>query len=106
MHEEVIVRDLRRRLGAVAAEARPHRIVRVAVRLGSLSHFTEASFRGVWPRVVEGTGADGAELAVATSEDPEALEAQGVLLVDVVVDDADVAPSPAVRPPIEPRPLS
>ena len=103
MHEEALVRDLRRELEAIARREGGTRIVRVEVRLGALSHFTEPRFRTVWPRVVDGTAAADAELDVATSEDPRAAEAEGVLVVRVVVDDA--GPGNAARappPPIEP----
>jgi len=87
MHEEALLRDLRRKLGSLVAPSGAGRIVRVDLRLGALSHLTEAQFRELWPRVVEGTAARDATLVLEVSTDAAAAEAQGVLLLRVVVDD-------------------
>lgn len=88
MHEERLMRDLRREIQAIAEREHVARIVRVDVRLGALSHFTPATFRAAWPRAVEGTAAADAALSVEPASDPTAPDAQGVRLLQVVVEDA------------------
>lgn len=102
MHEEALISDLRRALEATARRERAARIVRVEVRLGALSHFTEPRFRAVWPRITDGTPAAGAELRVETSDDPGAPEAEGVLVLRIAVDDGAPPADRPTRPRIEP----
>jgi hydrogenase nickel incorporation protein HypA/HybF len=102
MHEEALLRDLRRKLDGLMPPRGPGRIVRVDVRLGALSHLTDSNFRALWPRVVEGTAARNARLTVEVSSDPAAAEAQGVVLLRVVVDDGPGTGTSRPRPPIEP----
>jgi len=101
MHEERLLRDLRREISAIARKERAARIVRVDVRLGALSHFTPAEFRAAWPRAVEGTAARDATLTVEQASDPTAPDAQGVLLVRVVVDDGAAAGATGTPPRFE-----
>jgi len=98
MHEEALLRDLHRKLGSILPPEGPGRIVRVDIRLGALSHLTGPAFRALWPRIVEGTAARDAALALEVATDPGAADAQGVVLLQVVVDDGP-RPGPPVAPP-------
>lgn len=101
MHEERLLRDLRREIQAIAAREPVARIVRVEVRLGALSHFTAAEFRTAWPRAVDGTPASDAALSIEEAQDPTAPDAQGVTLLRVVVDDPTAALEPSAPPRFE-----
>jgi Zn finger protein HypA/HybF involved in hydrogenase expression len=101
MHEERLLRDLRREIEAIAAREGPGRIVRVDIRLGALSHFTAAEFRRAWPRAVDGTSAHDAILTVEESRDPTAPDAQAVMLLRVVVEDGSPARTSATPPRFE-----
>jgi len=86
MHEEALLRDLRRKLIEVAREAGAP-VRRVRIRVGALSHVTEESLRRRWSEVVDGTPARDARLEVELSRDPADPAAQGVYLVDLTVED-------------------
>jgi Zn finger protein HypA/HybF involved in hydrogenase expression len=83
MHEEALLADLRRKIEELARANGGARIVRVHLWVGALSHFTEAHLRQDWPRVVQGTAAETAELEVETSEDPHDPRAQRVVLTSL-----------------------
>lgn len=86
MHEEAVLRDLRRKLIEVThAEGDPP-VRRVRVWVGALAHVTPDVLRLRWPDVVTGTPAQTAELAVDVSTDPSDPAALGIRLVEVTVD--------------------
>jgi hydrogenase nickel incorporation protein HypA/HybF len=93
MHEEALLRDLRRKLIEVTqgANGAPVRFVRVWV--GALSHVSAESLQGRWPEVVAGTPAQGARLEVDVSSDPEDPAAQGVRLVELTVEEPGDGPA-------------
>jgi len=86
MHEEALLNDLRRKIEELARAQDAHRIVRIHLWVGALSHITEHHLREEWPRVVRGTVAETAELEVETSDDPHHPRAQGVVLASVSIE--------------------
>ena len=86
MHERALMRDLMQKIEAEAGGAR---VTRVRVRLGALSHFTEAHFREHFDDAARGTVADGAAVEAAVSADPTEDGALGVVLESI-----DVAATP------------
>ncbi|WP_019588958.1 MULTISPECIES: hydrogenase maturation nickel metallochaperone HypA [unclassified Thioalkalivibrio] len=86
MHEHSLMADLLRKIEQVAADNNAERVTRVRVWLGALSHITPEHFREHFEDGTRGTGAEGAELEVETSDDDTHPEAQQILLrnLDVV----------------------
>ncbi|MGP8072513.1 MAG: hydrogenase/urease maturation nickel metallochaperone HypA [Thermoplasmata archaeon] len=97
MHEETLLRDLRRKVQEVARTEGGVPIRSVRIWVGALSHVTPDALRRRWPEVVDGTPAQGSRLEVDVSEDTSDPVAQGIRLVELTVED-DVVPSPAGRP--------
>lgn len=108
MHEEALLRDLRRALEDVARRERVARITRVDLWIGALAHATEAGVRGRWPELVAGTAADGATLSIESSTDVRDPRATGLVLVRVETDGsaAGVSPERLLSPPARPAPGS
>ena len=81
--------DLMRTIDARARAENALRVTRIRVRLGALSHFTEAHFREHFVDASRGTIAEGAEVVAELETDPTAPRAQGVVLdsIDVEVDE-------------------
>jgi hydrogenase nickel incorporation protein HypA/HybF len=84
VHEQALMRDLMREIGEVAGG---RRVVRIRVRLGALSHFTDAHFREHFEDASRGTLADGAEVVTTSETDPTSPSAQGVVLESIDVAD-------------------
>ena len=78
--------DLVRKLEAEAAAAGAARVTRVHVRLGALSHFTEAHFREHFVDATRGTVAEGAQVEAELRTDPTEAHAQGVVLESIDVE--------------------
>ena len=93
MHEEALLKALRRELTELARAEGADRISRVALRIGALSHVTEAALRARWSETVRGTPAESARLEVALSEDLGDPRAASIVLVSV-----DVSEGPAEAP--------
>ena len=86
MHEKALMDDLMRKiLGSAEAEGGT-RVTRVCVRLGALSHFTEAHFRGHFADASRGTLAEGAAVEAQLGTDPTEPYAQGVVLESIDVE--------------------
>jgi hydrogenase nickel incorporation protein HypA/HybF len=83
VHEKHLTEDLVRRIEAVAAAEGGHRVSRIRVRLGALSHFTPEHFREHFDDAAAGTVAEGAEVDAVLMTDTTAPGAQGVLLETV-----------------------
>jgi len=75
--------DLVRKLEQTAREQGGHRVTRVRVRLGALSHFTVGHFREHFEDATRGTLAEGAAVDAELRTDPTEPEAQGVVLESV-----------------------
>jgi hydrogenase nickel incorporation protein HypA/HybF len=102
MHEEVLLRDLRRKLEEVAAGHPAHRITRVAIEVGALSHVTERALRARWSETTGGTAAEGSRLEVRSLSDPHDPRAAELRLVEVDVASEPRGPSPRARGPAPP----
>ena len=105
MHEEALLRDLRRKLVEVGRQEHAVRISRAAVWIGALCHLSEGTLRSRWPDVVEGTIADRAQLEVVVSMDPSNPRAPDLVLthVDISADAENAMGRPSgARQPHEP----
>jgi hydrogenase nickel incorporation protein HypA/HybF len=87
MHEEALLRDLRRKLEEISRNENVDRITRVRIRLGALCHVSPESLRGRWSLLVADSRAAGAALEVERAADPHDPRAQDVVLVEVGVAD-------------------
>jgi hydrogenase nickel incorporation protein HypA/HybF len=85
MHEETLLRDLRRKLVEVARREGDLPIHRVRIWIGALAHTTPEALRRRWPEVVAGTPAQRAALEIGVSDDPFDPAAQGIRLVEFTV---------------------
>jgi hydrogenase nickel incorporation protein HypA/HybF len=86
MHEHALMADVMRKVEAVAAEEGAGRVVRLAVRLGALSHFTPEHFREHFVDASCGTIAEGAEVDAVVDADVAGEHAQDVILESVEVE--------------------
>ena len=80
MHEKALMDDLMRKIEAEARAEGGRRVTRIRVRLGALSHFTEAHFREHFEHAARGTIAEGAAIDAESRTDPTEPNAQGVVL--------------------------
>jgi hydrogenase nickel incorporation protein HypA/HybF len=86
VHEKALMDDLMRKiLGSAQAEGAA-RVTRIRVRLGALSHFTEAHFREHFADASRGTLAEGAVVDARLGTDPTEPHAQGVVLESIDVE--------------------
>lgn len=99
MHEEALLRDLRRKIEEVAAHSPAHRITRVAIEIGALSHVTERALRSRWAETTAATAAEGSRLEVRTRTDPQDPRASDLRLLEVDV--APESPASGRTPPVE-----
>ncbi len=95
MHEEALLRDLRRKIQEVARKEGDAPIRRVRLWVGALAHVTPATLRVRWPEVVAGTPAEGGRLEIDVSDDPSDPAAQGIRLVELTVDDGPPTSPPS-----------
>ena len=86
MHEEALLRDLRRKVRELAPAGGTVRIVRVRLWVGALAHVTPGSIRRRWPEVVADTSAAECQLEIDLSTDPSDPAAQRVRLVEMTAD--------------------
>ncbi|MGZ4256790.1 MAG: hydrogenase/urease maturation nickel metallochaperone HypA [Gaiellaceae bacterium] len=86
MHEKALMDDLIRKLEAEARSEGARRVTRIRVRLGALSHFTEAHFREHFEDAARGTVAEGAAVEAELRTDPTEPAAQGVVLESIDVE--------------------
>ncbi len=87
MHEETLLRDLRRKLVELSQREGNVTIRRVRLWVGALAHTSPEALRHRWGDVVAGTLAQGATLELDVSDDSSDPAAQGIRLVDVVVEE-------------------
>jgi hydrogenase nickel incorporation protein HypA/HybF len=83
VHEKALMDDLMRKLESEAKAEGGRRVTCIRVRLGALSHFTEAHFREHFEHASRGTIADGAEVEAELRTDPTEPNAQGVVLESI-----------------------
>lgn len=86
MHERRLMDDLVREIESRARAVEADRVTCVRVRLGALSHFTEAHFREHFVDAARGGLAEGAEVEAELRDDPTEPEAQGVVLKSIEVE--------------------
>jgi hydrogenase nickel incorporation protein HypA/HybF len=86
VHERKLMDDLMQKIDFEAAAAGAQRVTKVRVRLGALSHFTEAHFREHFVDASRGTVAEGAEVTAELRTDPTEPQAQGVVLESIEVE--------------------
>jgi hydrogenase nickel incorporation protein HypA/HybF len=86
VHERKLMDDLMGKIESEARHAGATRVTAVRVRLGALSHFTEAHFREHFEDASRGTVAEGAEVEAELRTDPTEPEAQGVVLKSIEVE--------------------
>ena len=89
MHEKALMDDLIRKLEAEARAEGATRVTRVRVRLGALSHFTEAHFREHFVDAACGTVAEGAAVEAQLGTDLTEPYAQAVVLESIDVETRD-----------------
>ena len=89
MHETGIVRDLIRKLDALARESGAATISGVVIRLGALSGFSPEHFRIHFDEDAKGTRAAHAALTILLSEDAADPHAQDVMIESVDLDVPD-----------------
>jgi hydrogenase nickel incorporation protein HypA/HybF len=82
--------DLILKIEATAQAEGAGRVTAIHVRLGALSHFTEAHFREHFEQAAAGTLADGAAVQAELGSDPTDPEAQSVVLESIDVELPDV----------------
>ena len=83
MHERALMNDLIREITATAAAQDATRVTAIRVRLGALSHFTEAHFREHFEHAAAGTVAEGAAVDAVLGTDPTDAQAQSVVLESI-----------------------
>jgi Zn finger protein HypA/HybF involved in hydrogenase expression len=83
MHESALMRDLLRRIEAVARAERARRVTAATVRLGALNPLSPEHLAGHFAHASAGTIAAGARLTITVSDDMEDADAQAVLLESV-----------------------
>lgn len=86
MHEQALMRDLMRKITAEAEAEGATRVTRIRVRLGALSHLTDAHFREHFVEASRGTVAEGAAVEAELRSDPTEPDAQGVVLESIEVE--------------------
>jgi hydrogenase nickel incorporation protein HypA/HybF len=86
VHEQALMRDLMRKITAEAEAEGATRVTRIRVRLGALSHLTDAHFREHFEEASRGTVAEGAAVEAELRSDPTEPDAQGVVLESIEVE--------------------
>lgn len=86
MHERALIQDVMRKIEDVAVFGGATRVTRVAVRLGSLSHFTPEHFCEHFVDASRGTIAEGAEVDAVLDDDIADAHARDVVLESVEVE--------------------
>lgn len=87
MHEAALTTNLVHKIEEVVERESAGRVVRVEVWLGALSHMSPSHFQEHFIAASGGTIAEGAELAIETSDDITHPEAQGILLKRIETED-------------------
>jgi len=87
MHEEALLRDLRRKVDELARAHGSAPIVRAHVALGALAHLDEPRLRALWSRAMAGGPAAGARLDVELLEGTDHPLAASVVLRSVTFAD-------------------
>ncbi|MGR9089379.1 MAG: hydrogenase/urease maturation nickel metallochaperone HypA [Gammaproteobacteria bacterium] len=86
MHEASLIGDLIAKVATLAEAQDAHKVTRVSVWLGALSHLSPEHFRQHFATDASGTIADGAELEIETSDDIGDPNAEALLLRSIEVE--------------------
>ena len=86
MHEASLMKNLMRQLEDIVKTENAKRVTGVSVWLGALSHMSAAHFAEHFEESSAGTLAEGAEVDVTVSDDPEDANAEQILIRSVTVD--------------------
>ena len=89
MHDHALMRDLMTRILAIAESEGASAVTKVSVRLGALSHFTPEHFSEHFRDSSQGTIAEGALVEAVLEESTTDLNAQGVVLESVELEEPD-----------------
>lgn len=87
MHEFSLIKDLMRKIAALAAEQGAAKVTGVRVKLGALAHISPDHFREHFEEAAIGTVAEGAQLVVDLNPDETDPHAQDILLDSVEVEE-------------------
>jgi hydrogenase nickel incorporation protein HypA/HybF len=87
MHEEALLKDLRRKIVEVARENGAEHVTRVRLWVGALCELNESGLKAAWPRTTKGTAAERSVLEVETSKDLHDPRAEDVILTSLDVED-------------------
>jgi hydrogenase nickel incorporation protein HypA/HybF len=83
VHEQALMRGLMEKIEAEASAEGAACVTLIRVRLGALSHLTEAHFREHFEDASRGTVAEGAAVDAELATDPTEPVAQGVVLESI-----------------------
>ena len=86
MHEASLMKNLMRQLEDIVKTENAKRVTGVSVWLGALSRMSAAHFAEHFEESSAGTLAEGAEVDVTVSDDPEDANAEQILIRSVTVD--------------------
>ena len=86
MHESRLMAGLIRQIDEIAKSERARHVVRVSVRIGSLSYFSATHFAEHFERASRGSFAEGADLVTTVSTDTNDPRAQDIVLESVEVE--------------------
>jgi hydrogenase nickel incorporation protein HypA/HybF len=86
VHEQSLMKDLMRKIYAVAEEQDADRIKRIRVRVGALAHMSADHFREHFVHASAGGVADGAQVEVIMGDDPADPRAQDVMLESIEIE--------------------
>ncbi|MBT9544063.1 MAG: hydrogenase maturation nickel metallochaperone HypA [Candidatus Sericytochromatia bacterium] len=89
MHEFSLLANLLRKIEDTAQRENASRVVSVSVKIGALAHISGSHFREHFEHAVRGTRCEGAELIIEEDSDPNAPDAQSILLIRIEVEDED-----------------
>ena len=94
MHEEALLKDLRRKVDELSAGQGGARVVRARVTLGALAHLDEPRLRELWTRAMTGGPAEAAALEVELVPGIEHPRARDVVLRSVTFADTPEGGAP------------
>lgn len=99
MHEEALLRDLRRKIDELSVAHPGCPVVRARVVLGPLAHLDEPRLRELWARGMAGGPAAGAQLEVDLLETLDDAGSASIVLRSVTFTEPErPSPAPGRRP--------
>jgi len=83
MHELSLLKDIFGKINQIARENNADRVLGVKIKLGALSHISAEHFRHHFEDAARGTIVEKARLEVVEDNDPEAPDAQEMILESI-----------------------